>query len=972
MASEDLRKAIEEEGRRFEEVYQWLVAQMPKALFEEVPGEDLVLITHTLMGLHLQQWFSIVRLKHRAVVLLLDSADADMRVLSHFRNVGVKHYRSYLSTKKFEGAGRLRISTLYFTEAVETTVVPISEELNHIMAEHGDEALIKGMNTRFLASLKPKTLRVALEMYERAKSRDQCQYEVHETDGSFHIIFGWKNVPKYDFLFRLARLVFYHDLRMVRFNATYIDPYSRSPILVMALVIEGKVDLEHFLREMVTLKYFSGFQEIVETFFESRLLPGDMVNLLRSAAYHVHQCLVNIDIFRYSLVNIEEAFCRHPELTAKICRAFEAKFDPKVANEGVCEELLEAAEELIGKLDTGHPSNDERRKNILTQLVSFVRYCLKTNLYRHNKTAFSFRLDPAYMDHLPYEWSEFYPERPFAIFFIKGMHFIGYHIRFRDLARGGLRTVFPATFEEMRVELNHVFNECYGLAYTQQKKNKDIPEGGSKAVIFLKPYTRLHTESEILTQELMEANLSEEEIEQQVQVYLREQGIEYVHQTQRAFVSSLLALINCEEDGRLKAKGIIDYYKAPEYLYLGPDERMADETITWIAELAAHFGYKAGRSFITSKPHGGINHKEYGVTSLGVNVYLEEVLAYLKIDRPYTIKISGGPDGDVAGNQILNLRKYHPQAKLIALTDVSGTIYDPEGLNLEVMSQLFEAARPISYYPPQELHPEGFLLDRRTVRDQSTYVQQTLLWQNRQGLLCEEWLSSSEANHLFQLNVHQTPADIFIPAGGRPRTLHAGNIEEFCDESGRPTARAIVEGANLYLTPEARRFLEERGTLVIRDASANKCGVIASSLEVLCGLLLTTEQFLEQKETLIAQILDRLKEAARHEARLLLDTHAANGTFLSELTEQISYRINLFTDQLREKSELDRCEKCLRDYMLPLLKSSDLSKLPISHRRAIIACHIAANLVYKRGLDWWPSVTDILPLVTKDPDICDH
>ena len=57
-------------------------------------------------------------------------------------------------------------------------------------------------------------------------------------------------------------------------------------------------------------------------------------------------------------------------------------------------------------------------------------------------------------------------------------------ICFKDLSRGGLRTVFPQRYEQMVAERNNVFLGCYNLAFTQQKKNKDIPEGGSKGVIF--------------------------------------------------------------------------------------------------------------------------------------------------------------------------------------------------------------------------------------------------------------------------------------------------------------------------------------------------------------------------------------------------------------------------------------------------------------------------------------------------------
>ena len=42
------------------------------------------------------------------------------------------------------------------------------------------------------------------------------------------------------------------------------------------------------------------------------------------------------------------------------------------------------------------------------------------------------------------------------------------------------------------------------LEKTQQKKNKDIPEGGSKAVILLEPFERLKVEKEIFQKEFLE------------------------------------------------------------------------------------------------------------------------------------------------------------------------------------------------------------------------------------------------------------------------------------------------------------------------------------------------------------------------------------------------------------------------------------------------------------------------------------
>ncbi len=807
------------------------------------------------------------------------------------------------------------------------------------------------------------------------------------------IVFAWRNVPKHNFLYKMIKMIHRHHLALKRVSATYIDPYSKQSILIMSLGLHGihgkaaweEADMTDFLRELVTLKYFGGMEAIESIFVDSGLLSGNFGNLVKAMVYFVHQALVHADPNIYSLTHIEEGLCRHPELTVQLIQAFDWKFHPEKNDLEQYAKTKENLLKLVDHLDTGHEINDKRRKNILKQALNFIDFTLKTNFYRNNKTALSFRLDPLYLDEVPYERKEKFPELPFAIFFMKGMDFIGFHIRFKDLARGGLRTVFPERIEQMLVERNNVFAECYGLAYTQQKKNKDIPEGGSKAVIFLEPYQRLFSEEQIYKNELEEANLDPSEIEERLKLFHKEHKLEYLYQTQRSYIESFLTLLNCTPDGALKAKHIVDYWKKPEYIYLGPDENMHNEMIVWISNYSKSCDYKPGGSFISSKPGAGINHKEYGVTSLAVNVYMEDILKHLGIDpkeQPFTIKMSGGPDGDVAGNQMLNLHRFFPHtAKLLATTDVSGTIFDPEGLDLEEMVKLFKEGKPIRFYPPEKLSEGGFLLDLRMKRDQTAYAQQTLIWRKQEGKLIEDWLSGNEMNYLFRHNVHEVKADIFIPGGGRPRTLNDTNWKDYLDETGKPTSRAIVEGANLYLTPWARRSLEKLGVLIIKDSSANKGGVICSSFEVLAGLTLSEEEFLKEKPQIVQEILEVIKNRARDEAMLLLRTHIESGAFLTDASEWISERINAYAYQLLDylqplvlsNDPEDPLIRCLLNYCLPVLSSRYqkriLLEIPDIHKKAIIACYLASRLVYHRGLDWSPSIVDVLPLIARDPAI---
>lgn len=1013
---ERLQLGIQQESKKFEETYLWLEKHMPPSFFKEVEHENILLITHSLMGFDLQDYFSHIHIKHSAFALCLDSPEADLKVLKHYQMYGIKNYRTYISNApppfaKVKSPLRIAVIGLkeltqkadpieeVFPKAQQQEVYELLKRRNPRVNEKEFHHLINQLNARFLRSLTGERLTIALDMFFRAKHRDNCQYEVRFNEDwqekkdipSLQIVFAWRNVPKHNFLYRMAKTIYRHNLSLKRANAIYIDPYSRQNILIMSLGIHGKngkaaweeADINDFLKELVTLCYFEGLEAIDSVFVDTGLISGNMGNLVKSMTYFIHQVLVHADANMYALQQIEEGLCRHPELLVQILQSFELKFHPDRHDFVAYQKIRSHVSSLIENLDTGNETNDLRRKNILKQAVNFVEYTLKTNFYRNNKTAHCFRLDPQYLDHVPYDRKALFPELPFAIFFMKGLHYLGFHIRFKDLSRGGLRTVVPERLEQMLSERNNVFTECYNLAYTQQKKNKDIPEGGAKGVIFVEPDTKFHTEKEIYEKELQEAAASTEEIQEHVKTFLKEQKLEHMHQAQRSYIESFVTLLNCEPDGTIKAKHIIDYWKKPEYVYLGPDENMHNEMIEWIAAYSKYYGYKPGGAFISSKPSAGINHKEYGVTSLGVNVYMEEILHYMGIDPKhdrFTIKMTGGPDGDVAGNEMANLYNLYPKtAKLLATIDVSGTIYDPEGLDLDAVYKLFKEQKPIRFYPPEKLSEGGFLLDTKTKKEQSTYAQHTLCWKKLNGKLIEDWLTGSEMNHLLRHNVHQVKADIFIPGGGRPRTLNENSVKDFLDESGKPTAKAVVEGANLYLNPAARRTLEKLGTLIIKDSSSNKGGVTCSSFEVLSSLCLSEEEFLKEKPVLVAQILEIIKAQARDEARLMLRTHKQTGGFLTDISEEISAKINGFMYELLDYFQTITLSndpnnpliQALINYCPPLLRQKYqkriLEEVPDIHKKAIIACHIASRLVYHRGLDWSPRIMDVLPLIAKDP-----
>jgi len=1009
LSTEMLQEAVTLESARFASTFRWLEQHLPESFLNEVDAETRVLIARNLLSFSLQGEWTQITLKDFAVVCCIDSFDADLKILSHFPKTPIRYYHTFISNEPLPGnsSGKIRIGLIYFRDQGNLNIDVNQQKKLFTWAKKGHpeltevsfDTLVHGFSPRFLRAVSEETLKTAIELFFHAKDKDFCQYEVKKNPDwkekglpSLQLVIAWKGVSKGGFLYRLAQVIFLHKLALEQMVAADLKVQSDQSVMILSLSLHGlhgkaawdEADIDDFLRELALTKYFAIDDPVGTTFVRTSLLTGNEGHLVRNAISFVHQMLVYADPNLYSLEHIVEGFCRHPELTVKICKAFAHKFNPQSKNLASYEKEKKELLELLEQLDTGQALNDLRRKNILRQGLQFVDSTLKTNFYCTNKSSFSFRIDPKLLETLPYNRQEKFPEIPFAIFFIRGMHFIAFNIRFRDLARGGVRTIVPERREPFNQDRNNLFFEAYQLAYTQQKKNKDIPEGGAKTAILLKPMDVFQVEEDILVKELKEGGLPPGAIKEKLIPYRKELRQTYINASQRCFTDSLLSLINCDENGLLRSNEIVDYWNQPEYIYLGPDENISNEMILWICNASVKCGYKAGRAFMSSSPKAGINHKQYGVTSFGLNVYLEEVLHFLKIDPRttlFTIKMSGGPDGDVAGNEIHNLYRFYPKtAKIIALTDVSGTIYDPKGLDLEILVQFFQDAKTIRNYPVQKLSEGGFLLDLQTRKEESAYMTTTLLSKKKGGKIIEEWLSGNEMNHLYRSNLHQTIADIFIPAGGRPRTLNETNVNTFFDPEGRPTSKAIVEGANLYLTPGARKTLEKMGVLILKDSSCNKGGVITSSLEVLASLCMSEEEFIQLKEEYIEEVLQFIRKAASREGRLLLQTHAATGAFVTDLSDVVSERINLFKYQIINhlkditltKDPQDLLNRCLIHYAPPLLRKKFLDKLlnlPDLHKKACIACYIASRLVYSKGLSWMPNIVDILPILAEDPHL---
>jgi glutamate dehydrogenase len=225
----------------------------------------------------------------------------------------------------------------------------------------------------------------------------------------------------------------------------------------------------------------------------------------------------------------------------------------------------------------------------------------------------------------------------------------------------------------------------------------------------------------------------------------------------------------------------------------------------------------------------------------------------------------------------------------------------------------------------------------------------------------EQWVTTDEFHREFDGLLFTVPADLFLPSGGRPETIDGENWMRFLRGDGTPTSRAIVEGANSFLTPEARARLQERGVVILRDASANKCGVISSSYEIIANLLLTDKEFLAHKQRYVADVLEILEQRSGDEARLILKRRREPGNSLlcTEISAAVSSEINAHYARLFNffQANQDLCEqplfrKAIEAHLPRLLRDNQryrrrIRNLPPKYRSAMLAAEIASSLVYR-------------------------
>lgn len=566
--------------------------------------------------------------------------------------------------------------------------------------------------------------------------------------------------------------------------------------------------------------------------------------------------------------------------------------------------------------------NDSPDLLILKTLNLFNRSILKTNFFLTRKVAISFRLDPTLI--MPIVE---YPDTPYGIFFVIGNTFKGFHIRFRDISRGGIRIVCSKTQDIFDNNSKTVIDENYQLASTQQRKNKDIPEGGSKGVILLNP------------------------------------GLTDKNQTFVAFSQYVDSIIDILIKDPLKEQ-YVDLLGKEEILFFGPDEGSAG-FVNWATNHARKRGCPWWKSFLTGKSQslGGIPHDKYGMTSLGVRAYVNMLYKTLNLENSPIYKFqTGGPDGDLGSNEILLSTE---NEIYVGILDGSGVLCDPKGLDKHELLLLAKERKMISNFDKSKLSKLGFFV---SVDDTDVMLPNGAIVSN-----------GTTFRNVFHTEVFKyvDHVDLFVPCGGRPNSINLNNLHCFIDQkTDKCKIPYIVEGANLFIAQPAKVALESHGCILFKDASANKGGVTSSSLEVLASLSLKDDDFVNKfigdgadsgqisilYNSYVVEVQSRIQHNAEQEFHQLWKLNRTTGIPISDLSNSLSATINKLNDDLVLSEELWLNDLVLRNYLLlqkiiPNLlidvagPEMILQNIPESYLKVMLSSYLSSTYVYRFGID---------------------
>ncbi len=537
--------------------------------------------------------------------------------------------------------------------------------------------------------------------------------------------------------------------------------------------------------------------EIEDDGFNTLVLDAGLtwrqVVVLRAYASYMRQAGTT-----FSAGYIARVLRSNPVIARQLIRLFESKFNPDRLS-GQAERSEALSEEIDGGLDEVASLDEDR---ILRAYLGLILATQRTNYFcgqpDERAPYLVFKLDAALVPDLP-------APRPKFELFVYSPRFEGVHLRFANVARGGLR--WSDRREDFRTEI-------LGLAKAQEVKNSVIVPSGAKGGFVCKqlpdPADR--------------------------EAYLGE-----VLACYRMFISAMLDVTdNLKAGAVIPPERVIRHDGDDPYLVVAADKGTATFSDT-ANEIALRRGFWLGDAF-ASGGSAGYDHKKMGITARGAWESVKFHFRSLDIDigqTDFTVAGIGDMSGDVFGNGML----LSEHIKLVAAFDHRHVFLDPApdpAASFGERRRLFGLPRSSWADYDKGLISGGGGVWPRSAKSVpvSPQVRAVLRLADGTSALAPDQLISA---------ILAAPVDLLWNGGigtyvKATSQVHADAGDRSNDavriDASQLRARIVGEGGNLGLTQEARIEYALGGGLVSTDFIDNSAGVDTSDHEVNIKILL--------------------------------------------------------------------------------------------------------------------------------------
>jgi glutamate dehydrogenase len=572
----------------------------------------------------------------------------------------------------------------------------------------------------------------------------------------------------------------------------------------------------------------------------------------------------------FSQAYIEQTLREHPSLAAGLVALFEAMLAPLTPDRPAA--VATAMQQLETGLDQVAGLDQDR---ILRSILQLVQATLRTNHFQTDqgipKPYLSLKLDCAAVPGLP-------APRPLTEMWVCSPQVEGIHLRFGQVARGGLR--WSDRREDFRTEV-------LGLVKAQAVKNSVIVPVGAKGGFVVKGGDRT-----------------------------------------QAYVQFIRGLLDLTDNRVVDGAGAAQVVPPPDvvrrdgddsYLVVAADKGTA--TMSDVANgVSADYRYWLGDAF-ASGGSAGYDHKAMGITARGA---WESVRRHFRnLGRGIDGGESGGLSivgvGDMSGDVFGNAMLLSTAIALIGAFDHRHIFLDPDPdpqRSFDERRRLFGLARSSWADYDRALVSAGGGVWARTAKTVPVSPQV------RARLGLAESVTSLTPPEMIRALL-MAPVDLLFNGGIGTYVKAAGQSNGEVGDKANDAVRVdadelrclvVAEGGNLGLTQPARIAYARGGGRVNTDAIDNSAGVDTSDREVnikivLDGVVAAGELTGKQRDALLATMTDEV-------AALVLRTNYRQNVALEMALAQAPALVNVheaYLTALVDAGSLDRVVEDLPD-----------------------------------------------------------